>query len=62
MTAVVNAGITNGGAMAGASYDFDNGFTAAVGYAGPETGIMTEESSDAYGVNVAYTGIATIYH
>ncbi len=51
----VNAGITNGGAMAGASYDFDNGFTAAVGYAGPETGIMTEESLDAYGVNVAYT-------
>ena len=51
----VNAGITNGGAMVGASYDFDNGFTAAVGYAGPESGIMTEESLDAYGVNVAYT-------
>ena len=27
----VNAGITNGGAMAGASYDFGNGITAAVG-------------------------------
>jgi len=52
----VNAGITNGGAMAGASYDFGNGFTAAVGYAGPETGIMTDESLDAYGANVAYTG------
>ena len=52
----VNAGITNGGAMAGASYDFDNGFTAAVGYAGPEGGIMTEESLDAYGINAAYTG------
>ena len=52
----VNAGITNGGAMAGASYDFGNGFTAAVGYAGPETGIMTEESFDAYGINGAYTG------
>ena len=51
-----NAGITNGGAMAGASYDFSNGFTAAVGYAGPETGIMTEESLDAYGINAAYTG------
>ena len=51
----VNAGITNGGAMAGASYDFSNGFTAAVGYAGPEGGIMTEESLDAYGVNVAYS-------
>jgi len=52
----VNAGITNGGAMAGASYDFNNGFTGAVGYAGPETGILTEESLDAYGANVAYTG------
>ena len=52
----VNAGITNGGAMAGASYDFSNGFTAAVGYAGPEGGIMTEESLDAYGLNAAYTG------
>ena len=52
----VNAGITNGGAMAGASYDFGTGFTAAVGYAGPEGGIMTEESMDAYGINAAYTG------
>ena len=52
----VNAGITNGGAMVGASYDFSNGFTAAVGYAGPEGAIMTEESFDAYGANVAYTG------
>ena len=40
--------------MVGASYDFSNGFTGAVGYAGPETGIMTEESLDAYGINVAY--------
>ena len=52
----VNAGITNGGAMAGAAYDFGNGFTAAVGYAGPEGGIMTEESLDATGFNAAYTG------
>ena len=51
----VNAGITNGGAMAGAAYDFGNGLTAAVGYAGPETGIMTDESADAYGANLAYT-------
>jgi len=51
----VNAGITNGGAMAGAAYDFGNGFTAAIGYAGPETGIMTDESLDAYGLNAAYT-------
>ena len=52
----VNAGITNGGAMAGASYDFGNGFTAAVGYAGAETDIMTKEGIDAYGANVAYSG------
>jgi len=51
----VNAGITNGGAMAGAAYDFGNGVTAAVGYAGPEGGIMTDESADAYGANLAYT-------
>ena len=51
----VNAGITNGGAMAGAAYDFGNGLTAAVGYAGPEGGLMTDESADAYGANLAYT-------
>ena len=51
----VNAGITNGGAMAGLSYDFGSGFTAAIGYAGPEGGIMTDESDDAYGINAAYT-------
>ena len=42
--------------MFGASYDFNNGFTSAVGWAGPETGLMTEESFDAYGINAAYTG------
>jgi len=52
----VNANFTYGGAMAGASYEFSNGFSAAVGYAGPESGILTEESMDAIGVNVAYTG------
>ena len=52
----VNAGITNGGAMVGASYDFGNGFTSAVGYAGPESTVMTDEGADAYGINAAYTG------
>ena len=52
----VNAGITNGGAMVGASYDFGGGFTAAVGYAGDESSIMTNETNDAWGANVAYTG------
>ena len=56
----VNAGITNGGAMVGASYDFGTGFTAAVGYAAGEsdmaTGLLTKETLDAYGVNASYTG------
>ena len=52
----VNAGITNGGAMVGASYDFGTGFTTAIGYAGNETSVMTDEGGDAYGINGAYTG------
>jgi len=51
----VNAGITNGGLALAGSYDFGNGFTAALGYAGAETGIMTKETTDAYTANVAYT-------
>ena len=50
----VNAGITNGGFAVGAAYDFDNGWTAAVGYAGDETNVMTKEGAGAYGANVAY--------
>ena len=52
----VNAGITNGGLAVGAAYDFDNGWTTAVGYAAAETGLMTNATTDAYGVNGAYTG------
>jgi hypothetical protein len=52
----VNAGIENGGVMAGASYDIGNGFTGAVGYAGSETGIMTKDNADAWGANLAYDG------
>jgi len=51
----VNAGFTNGGVAVGAAYDFGNGFTAAAGFAGPETGIATDASADAYGFNAAYT-------
>ena len=61
----VNAGITNGGIAVGASYDFGNGLTAAVGFAGPETGIMTDEGDDDYGANLAYTadnyGVSVTY-
>ena len=61
----VNAGITNGGAMFGASYDFGNGFSTALGYAGAETGLMTKETTDAFGANVAYSadsyGVSVTY-
>ena len=68
----VNAGITGGGTAAGASYDFDNGFTAAIGYAGTsaladgtQKGLMTKEGLDAYGLNAAYTadsyGVSVTY-
>jgi len=56
----VNAGITNGGAMLGASYDFGNGLVVAGGYAAGEsdmaTGLLTKETKDAYGLNASYTG------
>ena len=55
----VNAGPTGGALAAGASYDFGNGFTTAVGFqtnTEPTTGIFTEESKDTYALNGAYTG------
>ena len=53
---VKNANVENGGFMAGAAYDFGNGLTAAVGYAGDEEDVANEEGKDAYGFNLAYTG------
>ena len=55
----VSAAITGEGTMFGASMDFDNGFTAAVGYAGSgstNSGLMTLEGLDSYGLNTSYTG------
>ena len=55
----VNAGPTGGSTAAGASYDFGNGFSAAVGIqtnTEPATGLLTEESKDTYALNGAYTG------
>jgi len=63
----VNAGITGGEATVGASYDFGNGFTAATGFQTSSTvkGVFTEESSDAYAFNAAYTaedyGVSVTY-
>ena len=56
----VNAGPSSGGTAAGASYDFGNGWAAAVGYQnvnGEEAqGILSEESTDSYALNGSYTG------
>ena len=47
------------GTAAGASYDFGNGFTAALGYEGQgasTAGLMTKEGRDVFGGQVTYTG------
>ena len=51
----VTAGITGGGVAIGASYDFDNGFTTAVGAQFVETGIATVGNADSWAANLAYT-------
>ena len=51
----VTAGITGGGVALGASYDFDNGFTAAAGAQFVETGIATKGNADSWAANLAYT-------
>jgi len=56
----VNAAFATGGVSTGASYDFGNGLTFAVGYEGGEnsggttTGLATKESIDGIGANLAY--------
>ena len=50
----VNAGITGGETTVGASYDVGGGFTAAFG-AQTENTVFTDETSDAYALNAAYT-------
>ena len=61
----VNAPVDNGGVMAGAAYDFGNGLTASVGWAGDENDVANEEGVDAYGINFAYTadsyGVSVTY-
>jgi len=54
----INAPFDGAGTMVGASYDFDNGFTVAVGYAGDgsNNGLLTDEGLDEYGFNAMYTG------
>ncbi len=56
----VNAGPSSGGVAAGMSYDFGNGFAAALGYQAvngeEDQGLFTTESTDTYAVNGSYTG------
>ena len=55
----VNAGPSSGAVAFGSSYDFGNGFAAAVGYQSnsvESVGIMTQESKDSYAINGSYTG------
>ena len=49
------------GTAIGASFDFENGFTASLGYEGQGSnvnGFLTKETVDAYGAQVAYNGDA----
>jgi len=59
---VASANIDEGlGTAAGASFDFGNGFSAAIGYEGQgmgSKGLTTDAGVDAYGGQVAYTGDA----
>ena len=59
---VASANIDEGlGTAAGASFDFGNGFSAAIGYEGQgmgPKGLTTDAGVDAYGGQVAYTGDA----
>jgi hypothetical protein len=61
----ITAGITGGGVAVGASYDFDNGFTAAAGAQFTESGIATKGNDDSYALNLAYTadsyGVSVTY-
>jgi len=61
----VNANVDNGGAHLSFEYDFGNGLTTAVGYAGDNTGLGTKGNKDAYGANLAYSadnyGISATY-
>ena len=56
---MIHAGFDGLGTAIGASYDFDNGFTVAAGYAGDGSttnGLLTDEGFDEYGFNAMYTG------
>ena len=60
-----SAGVGNNGVTAAASYAFDGGFSLAGGLSSATTGILTEEGTDTYGIEAAYTadswGVSVAY-
>jgi len=51
-----SVGVGGNGATAAMSYAFDGGFSLAGGISSEPTQIMTEEGSDIFGIEAAYTG------
>ena len=51
-----SVGVGGSGATAAVSYAFDSGFTLAGGISSEPTKILTEEGTDIYGLEAAYTG------
>ena len=49
-------GVGGNGATAAMSYAFDSGFSLAGGISSTPTSILTEEGSDVFGIEAAYTG------
>jgi len=61
----VGLGGISGGVTAAMSYAFDSGFSLAGGVSSPTASILTEEGSDVYGIEAAYTadsyGVSVAY-
>ena len=51
-----SVGVGGNGATAAMSYAFDSGFTLAGGLSSTPTSIMTEEGTDTFGLEAAYSG------
>ena len=51
-----SVGVGNNGATAAMSYAFDSGFTLAGGISSTPTSLLTEEGTDTFGLEAAYSG------
>ena len=60
-----SAGVETSGVTAAASYTFDSGFSLAGGISSDPTSVLTNEGTDIYGIEAAYTadsyGVAVAY-